>query len=578
MKSIHCLSCLAALLLALGAPAQADEAAVPALKSPAREAGRPAAAENLPARDILAQVVYEVLLAEIALQRGNVDLAVRAYADLAARTRDPKIMERTIEVAGFARRFDLAQDVARRWLDDDPASPRARKMLIGVLAMSNRLNELAPLLIRVLEDDNARLPENLLGLNRTFARNPDRAAVYRLIDAVCQPFSGLAEAHYAVALAASGAGMGERARQEARQALELRPDWEMAALLLIQTSMRDARDEAIGAAENFLESHPDAEQVRLLLARALIGERRYADARREFDRLLRDAPDNPEILYSAAMLALQFDDRALAETRLERYVALGKAPDSDSAHYYLGQIAEDGQRIDEAMSRYARVVSGQHYLPARTRLARLLFAQGKSDEGRELLRSARTDKPEERVQLQIAEAALLREAGRVREAFDFLEQRLAERPENAELMYESALLAERLNDVALMETRLRRLIELRPDNPMAYNALGYAYADRNERLPEARQLIEKALSLSPDDAAILDSMGWVLFRLGDLREALSYLERSYDRHEDPEIAAHLGEVLWTMGRQEDAKRLLLEAQKKFPSSAVLPETMRRFAP
>ena len=119
---------------------------------------------------------------------------------------------------------------------------------------------------------------------------------------------------------------------------------------------------------------------------------------------------------------------------------------------------------------------------------------------------------------------------------------------------------------------------MRPDNPHAYNALGFSYADRNERLPEARQLIEKALSMAPDDAAILDSMGWVLFRLGDLPEALSYLERSYGKREDPEIAAHLGEVLWTLGRQDDARRLLQDARKKFPSNAVLSETIKRLDP
>ena len=175
----------------------------------------------------------------------------------------------------------------------------------------------------------------------------------------------------------------------------------------------------------------------------------------------------------------------------------------------------------------------------------------------------------------IAEAALLRENGRIQEAFDFLEQQIAENPEQTDLLSESALMEERLNKLDLMENRLRNLIELRPDNPNAYNALGYAYADRNERLPEARQLIEKALALAPDDAAILDSMGWVLFRQGDLPGALSYLERSYGKHEDPEIAAHLGEVLWVIGRQEEARRLLSEAQKKFPSNTVLSDTVRR---
>jgi tetratricopeptide (TPR) repeat protein len=276
------------------------------------------------------------------------------------------------------------------------------------------------------------------------------------------------------------------------------------------------------------------------------------------------------------MLAILSDDRALAETQLKNFIALDGVPDRNAAYFFLGQIAEDDQRIDEAMPRYAKVVSGEHYLPARGRLAHLLFKQGKIDEGRELLRDTRTEKPEERIRMQITEAALLRDAGRVKEAFDFLERRLAENPGQADLMYETAVLAERLNRPDVMESRLRFLIESHPDDPQAYNALGYYYANRNVRLPEARQLIEKALALAPDEASILDSMGWVLFRLGDLPGALSYLERSYGRREDPEIAAHLGEVLWMMGRQDDARRLLSDAQKKFPSSAVLSRTVRRF--
>jgi tetratricopeptide (TPR) repeat protein len=584
MKSMKSLTLNLSLLLAclaLVLPpcfAHAGEAASPGRKPPAREAQRPAQAPATREAEVdPGQAVFEVLLAEIALRRNDVDLAVQTYANLALRTRDPKIMERAVEVAGFARRYGSALDTARLWLDTEPASQDALRMLVSVLIMSNQLSEATPYLIRLLESDKAALPGNLLGLNRMFVRHPDRAAVFRLVDAVCRPFFGIAEAHYAVAVAASGAGMSERVRRELDQALELRPDWEAAGLFKAQSLMPESREEAIDFMNGFLERHPEAGQLRLLLARVLFGDRRYADAKREFDRLLRDAPDDPEIVYSAAMLALQSGDRTLAEEKLEHAIALG-GPDKSAAYFFLGQIAEEDQRIEEAMSRYAQVLPGEYYPAAKSRQARLLSQQGKIDEGRALLRDARADRPGDRVRLQNAEAALLREAGQVREAFDFLEQRLADDPEQPDLLYETSLLAESMNQLDLMESRLRRLIDLRPDDPQAYNALGYAFADRNERLPEARQLIEKALSLSPDDAAILDSMGWVLFRQGDLSRALSYLERSHDQREDPEIAAHLGEVLWTMGRQDDARRLLADAQKKFPSSDVLARTVRRLAP
>jgi len=574
----------AALAVALTLPAQAEDVNLSARKAPAaRQANPPSPAPSVaPTAETQAelsagQTVFQVLLAEIALQRGDLELASQAYANLSLRTRDPQVMERTIEVAGYARRFDLARETARLWLDVDPASKRAQRMLVSMLILSNQLEELPPHLIAMLESDRGALAENLLGLNRMFARSTDRLAVFRLIDKVCQPFFGIAEAHYAVAVAASSAGQGERAKHEIQRALELRPDWEMAAFFQAQLLLRESPAEAIVFLEGFLQRNPNAREAELLLARALVGERRYADAKRHFDQLLQAYPDSPEVVYAVAILALQQDDKTLAETQLKHFVSL-KGTEKSPAYYYLGQIAEEGRRTDEALAYYAQVVSGEHYLPAQMRRARILAQQGQLDRGRDVLRNARTEDAEQRVQLYVAEAALLREAKRPEEAFDLLESRLAEQPEQPDLMYETALMAERLNKLELMEVRLRRLIELRPDNPQAYNALGYAYADRNERLVEARQLIEKALALAPDDGFILDSMGWVLFRQGDLPGALAYLERSYAKREDPEIAAHLGEVLWAMGRQDDARRLLLDAQKNHPTNEVLAETIRKLVP
>lgn len=565
---------LTAFLLAPASQAFAGEATASgsADESPGKSLSAP-----VPNEAMLGQVVYQVLLAEIALQRGSPDVAVQSYTDLVVRTRDPQIMARAIEVAGFAKRFDVAREIARRWIEIDPTSIRAQRLLVSTLILDNRYDDLATPLIRLLESDKERLPENLLSLNRMFARNPDRVAVFRLIDTVCRPFFGLAEAHYTVAMAAVGANDANRAKQEVRKALEQRPDWEMAAFLLAQVLIGESPDDAIGFMQSFLERNPEAKQLRLLLARTFISARRYTDAKREFDRLLADSPDNPEIVYSVALLALQFDDLSLAETQFKHFLSLENAPDRNPAYYYLGQIAEESKRTDEALANYAQVSAGEQYLGAQIRRARLLQSSGRLDDARDGLHKVKTEKPEERIQLIIVEAALLREAGQVQEAADLLESSLVKNPDQPDLLYETALLAERLNKLTVMESRLRRLIELRPDNPQAYNALGYAYADRNQRLDEARQLIEKALAMAPNDAAILDSMGWVLFRQGDSAGALTYLERSYERQKDPEIAAHLGEVLWSLGRQDDARRLLREAQEKFPASPVLSDAIRRLA-
>ena len=577
---------LTALALVFGLSAVADDTVAakkttPATRAAKRPATAAAAGEARPLEIDYASnpgaLVYQVLLAEIALQRGDLLLASRAYADLALRTRDPAVLERSVEVAGYARRFDVALEMARLWLDVAPDSKRAQQLMIGSMIQSNQLDDLAPILVRMLEVDRAELPANLLGLNRMFVRNPDRFAVFRLIEKVCTPFFGVPEAHYATAMAASSAGFDERALAETQRALELRPDWEMAALLRVQLLSRESMGEAITFMQTFVDRYPQAHDVELVLARALIGEKRYSDARRHFDKLVKEHADRAEVVYPAAMLALQQNDTALGESLLKHLLTLS-FPDKNLAYYYLGQIAEDGKRSDEAIAYYAQVGAGEQYVPAQVRRSRLIAAQGQFDVARAGLRAAQAATPEARIQLLIAEAALLREVKRVQEAYDLLDQALAGEPGQTDLLYETALLAERLGRLDVLEARLRQLIALRPDNAQAYNALGYSLADRGLRLPEARALIEQALKLAPDDSYILDSMGWVLYRLGDNAGALEMLERAYRQRDDAEIAAHLGEVLSALGRGDEARKLLLEAQRKNPDSEPLAEAVRKFAP
>ncbi len=584
IRNTLCLTaCLTALTLSFSFPARAADPVTPAKKrAPAvREAKRKPSSDARSADMTYAsqtgRVVYQILLAEIALQRGEANFASQAYADLALRTRDPKVLERTIEVASFAQRFDLALEAARLWAEEEPSSKKAQQMMAGVMIMSNQLDDLAPQLVRMLETDKEALAENLLGLNRMFARNSDRPAVFRLVEKVCLPFFGIAEAHYAVAIAASLAGENDRALAETRRALELRPDWEMAALLQGRLLLRDAPAEAVFFLQGFLERNPNARDVQLTLARALVGEKRYADARQHYDQLLLIYPNNPDVVYPVAILALQQNDVALAETQFKHLLTLN-IPDKSLAYYYLGQIAEDSQHSGEALAYYALVGAGEQYLPAQLRRARILVDLGQLDSARTQLREAKAATPDDRVRLTIAEAALLRDAKQTQEAFDLLEKLLSSQPEQPDLLYETALLAEKLGRFELLETRLRKVITLRPDSAPAYNALGYSYADRNIRLSESKELIEKALKLSPDDGYILDSMGWLLYRQGDYPGALNYLERAYAKRADPEVAAHMGEVLWVMGRKDDARRILSEAEAKFPGNDALADAIKQLVP
>lgn len=583
MKSIQRILGFSALALALSLPALAAGKTVPAKK---RAPAVPAASVATPVlprpgdaqyADQFGLGVYQVLLAEIALQRGDLELATKAYSDLALRTREPKILERTVEVAGFARRFDLALETSRLWLEVEPGSARAQQLMTSVMIMANKLDELAPNLIRMIESDKASIGDNLLGLNRMFARNQDRQAVFRLIEKVCRSFFGIAEAHYAVAMAASSASAFERALAETRRALELRPDWEMAALLQAQLLSRTSPSEAVSFLQGFVERNPKARDAQLNLARGLVGEKRFPEAKYHFDQLLQSFPNNPEVVYPAAILALQQNDRALAETHFKHLVTLNMQ-DKSTPYFYLGQIAEENKRNEDALAYYAQVGPGERYMPAQMRRAHLLADMGQLDAARRQLSTAKATTPEDKVQLVIAEAGLLREAKQPQAAFDLLEKALAGQPDDPDFLYETALFAERLGRMDVLETNLRKLIVLRPDNAQAYNALGYSYADRNINLPEARDLIEKALQLTPNDPFILDSLGWVQYRQGDLAGALVSLESAYAKRDDPEVAAHLAEVLWALGRTQDARRTLREAQQKYPANELLADAVKKFAP
>jgi tetratricopeptide (TPR) repeat protein len=409
---------------------------------------------------------------------------------------------------------------------------------------------------------------------RAFARYPDRLAIQRLFDQLTQPYLGLAEARFVRAQAAAGVGDAVRARSEIDKALELRPDWELAALFKAELLPRGVAQ--LEYLKTWLAANPDAREARLGYARALVSEKSYVAARTEFSRLLSANPDNPDILYAVGILSLQVNDAAEAEQQLKRFVEIGRG-DLSPARFYLGQIAEQATRLEDALGWYDVVAAGEHLVPAKVRAAQILLRQNKLGEARERLAAARAAAPGE-VRLLVAEAQLLRDAGQHAEAFAFLDRALESQPDQPEILYETALAAEKLGHVELLERHLRRLLVLKPDSAQAYNALGYSFADRNIRLEEAAQLIDKALSLAPDDPFILDSKGWVLFRQGKSAAALEALKRAFAQKPDAEIAAHIGEVLWALGRPDEAKAVWRDASKAHPANETLAATIKRFLP
>ncbi len=567
---------LLALSLALPLAAEAQSGNV-AEAHPFGAAEKPQESARIPKLELTPQILYQILLAEIAGSRGDLQLATGAYVDLAKTTRDPRIARRAAEIALYARQPETALEMAKLWADIDPESLQARQMLIGLLLVEQRLDEASTHLAKMLALEGKQLGEGLLRLNRLLASYPDKQAVALLVDRLTQPYEGLAEAHFARALAEVNAKNDSLALAEIDRALALRPDWDQAVLLKAQVELKSSHDKALATLRSFLETYPKAREVRLAYARTLVGEKRFEEARREYSVLLDSNKDDQEAIYAVALLSLQLNDPAVAEREFKRLLELGFG-DPNMARLYLGQIAEDGKRPDEALQWYGMVTPGAQYLMARVRAASLLAKQGRLDEGRRILQQALAANPGERVALVIAEAQLLNDAGRAREAFELLDGNLAAQPDQPDLLYESALLAEKIGRLEVLERNLRRLIVIKPGNAHAYNALGYSLADRKLRLDEAEQLIDKALALSPEDAFIMDSKGWVLYRRGDNSGAIDYLQKAYGLRPDPEIAAHLGEVLWVVGRRADAEKVWDEAARANPGNEALAATISKFKP
>lgn len=528
---------------------------------------------DLPRQELTPRMLYQFLLAEIAGPRGHVELATDAYAELATVTRDPRVARRAAEIALYARRFDSALGSAKLWAELEPKSLAAKQMVSGLLSVTSREDELATHLGQQLADAGPELGKSLLALNGMLARYPDKQAARRLVDRITAPYLGVAEAHFARAHAAHSAGDTAAAIAEIDRALVLRPDWEQA--ILIRAQLTPDRGESSALLAAFVKANPGAQNARLELARSLVAVKRYDEARGEFRTLLADNPDNPDTHFAVAVLSLQLNDLDDAEARFKQL--LGKEyKDLDNVRMYLGHIAEERKLWDDAVQWYGQIASGEHYLLARMRQAQVYGRAGKLDEGRRALRETTATSPQERSQLIMAEAQLLRDANRHDDALSVLGTALADRPDDPDLLYEHALTAEKLGQFDLMERQLRRLMELKPDHAHAFNALGYSLAERNIRLDEAARLIDAALELSPEDAFILDSKGWLLYRRHDPAGALDLLKKAFQIRPDPEIAAHLGEVLWTLGRREEATRTWQEAAKTHPDNEALSSTIKKF--
>jgi tetratricopeptide (TPR) repeat protein len=537
--------------------------------------------QRAPVTGLDGRTAYQILLGEIALQRGEGEVAAQAYFDVARRSRDPAVLSRAMQVSAAVQRYDMALELGRLWVDVDPKSSSARHALIGVLAAYGRGEEMIDHVKAWLAEDAANRPRNVLNLTRLFSGVADRESVLRAQQELLLPYQDMPEAHFVLANTARLSGRREMALAEIREARRLRPDWTQAVLFEAQVLSQDAPAEAVTVLSGFLANFHEDEGALVMRGRIYATMKRYPEARSDLETALRNNPANAEALYPYAVVLLQMRDYDAAEKAL-RQLDEREPGESAFVEFQLGILAEERADHDTAIKQFSRVGRGEYFVPAQAHIAQIMAKQGRIAEAQKHLETVRTTavrlSPSDTARLSIAEAAIQREAKQFEAAFTTLERALQAQPNEPDLLYDQAMIAERLNKIDVLEANLARVIEIKPDNAHAYNALGYSLADRNVRLEEARKLIAKALSLAPDDPFILDSMGWVLYRLGQADEAIKHLERAYAQRKDPEIAAHLGEVLWSIGRRDEARKVWLEAKSKDPGNEVLGAVLKKFLP
>jgi len=539
-----------------------------------------------------ADLFYKFILGEVALQRGDMPVAARAYYEAARETRDPRVARRATEIALAARQRGLAIEAATLWSALAPDASRPKQVLASLagaapgkdLADSGVDEEVRGRLEKLLSDaavSGQGVGEVFLQINRFLAQQPERKQVYDLIRALAKPYPANPEAHFAVAYAAFGAEIPasqgvDPALTEVDRALELKPAWERAALLKADILTRTSGEAAIAFLKQFVAANPDARSAAGALAQVYVEQKRYAEARAIFQALWDGDRTAREFEFGVAAISMQLKDWATAEAL---FIDLQKAGygENGAVELYLGQVAEETGRYQDAIDRYLAVPEGERAWIAKLRVAAMLAKLKRIPEARRFLADLPAVTIDQRVQVRQAEAALLRDANDNNAAYAVLQQALVEHPDTPDLLYDAAMVAEKLDKIDEAEASLRRVVELKPEDAQALNALGYTLVDRTPRTSEGFALIEKAYKLSPEDPFILDSMGWAFYRLGKLDDAESYLRRAMTQRPDAEIAAHLGEVLWKKGDPVRANEVWQSQLQTSPQNEVLLETVRRYS-
>lgn len=521
--------------------------------------------------------MYHVLVAEFAVRRGHLPIAVDHYQAIVDLSEDPRLAERAARIALHIDDQTALLPFARRWQSLSPDDNQA----VQTLALA---------LLKQAEIDSAL--DYLDQVRDVFAERDNQdgfAGLYNLLDQVevqtrLQALEQLAVRHsdsafalYYAALAAVDGEQIDTALDYLEQALQHRPDWREALLMQAQVRLQaEQKSQALAGLAAAVEANPEDNELRLGYARILVTADQLEQAREQFAHLAAAQPDDAEALFALGVLATEAEQYDIAEEYFQRLLALNQRIAEST--FELARLNELRGDYAAALEWYASVEAEDRYLNAQIRAAAMEARLERFTDVTQRFTELRADYPDNVVSLYITEAHIWREVTRYSAAYEVLDTALQQHPDNHDLLYSRALAAERLDRLDQLEQDLRQIIADDPEHAHALNALGYTLTDRTDRHEEAYELIRRALDLLPDDPAILDSMGWVKYRLGDLHAALPYLRRAHDISADPEITMHLSQVLWELGEHEEAREIWETAYEQDPDDEYLLRLKELFRP
>ena len=543
---------------------------------PPVEEATPATAKASPSEygSFSSDTLYALLVAELAGQRNRFDIALGNYVQQANATQDAGVAERGFRIAEYLGADQAALDTALIWANNAPENLDAQRAAAVQLARAGRYEESLAFMEKVLQGQGDT-HFDFLALSAAETDPDTRTGLLKSFDQLLAKHPDNPQLKFGKAVLLQQDGHPE----EALALLEEQParEQEIPSILLQARLLQilERSKEALPLLEKSLRQHPEDKRLRLTYARLLVEQDRLDEAMGEFATLVQQHPGDDDLRFSMALVCLEAQAWREAIVYLEELIERGSH--LDAANFNLGLAYRDLGQHEKALAAFAKVGLGNEYLPAKLMQAELLFSLGRNQDASQLLASAREEQPDYAIQLYLIEIEALSNQGQTEAAWQRAEQALEQFPEDLNLLYTRAMIAEKRGDLAQLEQDLRFIIEREPDNAMAINALGYTLADRTTRYDEALALIQQAYQINPDDAAILDSLGWVNYRMGNLEEAETQLRKAYQRFADHEIAAHLGEVLWTAGEQREARRIWGEALKQQPDSEVLHETIHRLS-